>query len=279
MIKKIKHLIETSVGVIIIYTDHSTAVQLVRQINLNITSIEKLNLRLIRASEYLQRFRIEIRHKSNKMNIVSDALSRLANRDYDITSNESELDTLIADAYSISLIQVNEGFKGRMKHEYQEPRWQRIMITIARNKDLNTNAAKLPYELINGLLYCKGKHELRLYIPTELKQEVFKLTHDEMGHPDYAKTYEKLTSSLFIYNMVIKLHEYIRHCPHCQMNQTPRHRPYGSLQSIYTPARPFHTITIDFILTLPKAAAGEDCIMSMTDKFSKAITFIADETR
>ena len=112
-----------------------------------------------------------------------------------------------------------------------------------------------------------------------LEQEVFKLAHDEMGHLGYARTHEKLTTGLFIYNMAIKLHEYIRHCPHCQMNQTPRHRPYGSLQPIYTPARPFHTITIDFILALPKASAGEDCIMSVTDKFSKAISLIAGEVK
>lgn len=34
-------------------------------------------------------------------------------------------------------------------------------------------------------------------------------------------------------------------------------------------------MTIDFILALPKTAAGEDCCMSVTDKFSKAITLIA----
>ena len=68
---------------------------------------------------------------------------------------------------------------------------------------------------------------------------------------------------------------YIRHCPHCQMNQTPRHRPYGSLQPIYIPSRPFHTLTIDFIVALPEAATGEDCILTVTDKFSQAVTFIA----
>lgn len=154
------------------------------------------------------------------------------------------------------------------------------MSTVTRNKDLGENAAKLPYDLIDDLLYCKGEHGARrLCIPSALEQEVFKLAHDEMGHPGYARTHEKLTTGLFIYNMATKLHEYIRHCPHCQMNQTPRHGPYGSLQPIYTPARPFHTITIDFILALPKASTKEDCIMSITDKFNKAITLIVEEFR
>ena len=276
VVKKIRHLIEASANSTIIYTDHSAAVGLVRQTSLNTTSVEKLNLRLVRASEYLQRFRIEIRHKPGKANIVPDALSRLASRDYGTNPNESELDALCA--FSISLIQVSDDFKDRVKQGYQDPRWQRIIATVVRNIELGENAAKLPYELVDGLLYCKAESgALRLCIPSALEQEVFKLAHDEMGHPGYARTHEKLTTGLFIYNMATKLHEYIRHCPHCQMNQTPRHRPYGSLQPIYTPPRPFHTITIDFILALPKAASGEDCVMSVTDKFSKALTLIAGE--
>ena len=76
--------------------------------------------------------------------------------------------------------------------------------------------------------------------------------------------------------MAKKLHEFIRHCPDCQMNQTPRHRPFGALQPIFSPARPFYILTVDFILALPKLQEPEeyDCIISVTCKFSKAVTFI-----
>ena len=123
VVKKIRYLIDVSVGVTIIYTDHSAAVQLVRQTSLNTASVEKLNLRLIRVFEYLQRFRIEVRYKPGKSNIVPDALSRLASRDYCSSSNESELDALVVDAFSVSLIQVSDGFKERVKQGYQEQRW------------------------------------------------------------------------------------------------------------------------------------------------------------
>ena len=49
---------------------------------------------------------------------------------------------------------------------------------------------------------------------------------------------------------------------------------YGFLQLIDSPPAPFHTITIDFILGLPKSRNGNDCAMSVTDKYSKAITLI-----
>jgi hypothetical protein len=41
------------------------------------TNINKLNLRLVRASQYIQLFNIEIRHKPGRTYLVLDALSRL----------------------------------------------------------------------------------------------------------------------------------------------------------------------------------------------------------
>ena len=69
--------------------------------------------------------------------------------------------------------------------------------------------------------------------------------------------------------------EYIKHCPDCQLMRTPRHPIHGSLQPILFPPRPFHTIAIDFILALPVSEGKEfDCVLSATDKFSKAIILI-----
>ena len=282
VVKKIRHLIEASTKPTIIYTDHSAAIGIVRQSSMNTTSTEKLNLRLIRASEYLQRFRIELRHKPGKSNIVPDALSRLASRSY---RSEPESSSILdsVDSFPVSLITVSEDFRKRLLEGYQqEPRWTKVIATVEANNDLGTNAAKLPYQLVDDLLYFNDpdpERGLRLCLPTSMEAEVFKLAHDEMGHPGYARTHERLTGSIYVYNLATKLHEYLRHCPHCQLHQTPRHAPYGSLQPIYTPSRPFHTITIDFILALPKASTGEDCAMSLTDKFSKALTFIAGEIR
>ena len=52
-VKKVRHLVEATDQPTIVYTDHSATIQIVRQTSLNTTSVEKLNLRLIWASEYL----------------------------------------------------------------------------------------------------------------------------------------------------------------------------------------------------------------------------------
>ena len=51
--KKIRYLIKASTSSIIIYIDYSAIIGLVRQISLNIVLVKKLNLRLVRAFEYL----------------------------------------------------------------------------------------------------------------------------------------------------------------------------------------------------------------------------------
>ena len=51
--------------------------QIARQIILFISFIDKLNLRLIKISQYLSNFNLIIRYKINKSNIVFNALFRL----------------------------------------------------------------------------------------------------------------------------------------------------------------------------------------------------------
>ena len=61
------------------------------------------------------------------------------------------------------------------------------------------------------------------------------------------------------------------------MNQTFHHSFYETLQSIINFLKLFHTITINFIVALPEFKKNKfDCVMSVTDKFSKTVTFIAN---
>ena len=83
---------------------------------------------------------------------------------------------------------------------------------MKRNSVLSENTTRLFYELINELLYCKKEYNnLRLYISLALEKKVFKLVYNEIDYLEYIRTYKKLTIDLFIYNIIIKLHEYIRY--------------------------------------------------------------------
>jgi hypothetical protein len=78
IVKKIAHLIKSSKHSTIIYTNHDVNSTIISVIKLSTSSTNKLNMKLIRAFMYLSQFRLNIKHRSEKSNIVSDVLNRLS---------------------------------------------------------------------------------------------------------------------------------------------------------------------------------------------------------
>ena len=78
-------------SLIVMYIDHSAIVSIFRQINFIISNTDKLNLRLMRAFQYLLMFDLFVRYKIDKTNIVSDALSRLSKNSIIVMNNGSEI--------------------------------------------------------------------------------------------------------------------------------------------------------------------------------------------
>lgn len=175
---------------------------------------------------------------------------------------------------------MSEQFKQRLTKRYErDPRWKRLLDVIRRNDRLKENAGALPFNEDEESLipYVDLDYGLRLCVPNYdgLIEDVSRLTYDEMRHPGYHRTHKRLTQGLYIQHLPARLHEYLRHWPVCQLNQTLRHKPYGALQPIISPSKPFHTISIDFIVALPESSEGLNCVLSITDKDSERITFVA----
>ena len=281
VLKKTRHIVEVSPGKTIVYTDHEFAFGIASQITMTTTSIDKFNLRFVRASDYIQRFNLDIRHKPGKQHIVPDALSRLASDNTNApvarNSDEGELDAL----FTTSLVEMEEGFRNRILDGYKtDLNWQKISQVLDAGGE---DAAKLPfYRGENGLIFrsddfTTGDHAYeprRLCIPHPVVPDILRLAHDD-GHAGYAKCFEEVSASYYIRGLSRYLRDYLKHCPECQVYQTRRHAPYGSLQPILTPPIPFHTITIDFILALPVSGDGLDTAMSVTCKFTKRLTLVA----
>ena len=62
---------------IITYFDHSATISISRQTTLIMFNTNKLNLRLVKTSQYLFNFNLFVRHKINKVNVIFDVLSKL----------------------------------------------------------------------------------------------------------------------------------------------------------------------------------------------------------
>jgi hypothetical protein len=61
----------------------------------------------------------------------------------------------------------------------------------------------------------------------------------------------------------------------CQRDNARRHKPYGLLQPLPVPEKPWHTVTFDFIVKLPKTSRGNDSICVLIDKLTKMVHFVA----
>ncbi len=84
-----------------------------------------MNLRLIKASQFLSQFsNLEIRHKSEKYYLISNALSRFQSLNKkNLSDDHVELNELFVEhnvmySYNATLIELNSEFRERVMNEY-----------------------------------------------------------------------------------------------------------------------------------------------------------------
>ena len=88
-------MIEFVTNMIIIYIDHAVSIFIARQTTLAMSFTNKLNFCLICVFQYLSKFNISFRHKTEKMNIIPHALSKLKNAQL----NESDKKNIFENLY------------------------------------------------------------------------------------------------------------------------------------------------------------------------------------
>lgn len=116
VLRKIKHLIDFfAIKSIVVFTNYDAILKIAKQISMTTTSIDKLNLRLVRASNYIQRFELKFRYKLEKQYVVSNALSRLSNNNIFLLFENDELNVL----FTIVLINMKKDFLKKIVDEYR----------------------------------------------------------------------------------------------------------------------------------------------------------------
>ncbi len=68
------------------------------------------------------------------------------------------------------------------------------------------------------------------------------------------------------------LREYVKSCDTCARSKAPRHRPFGLLQPLLIPSRPWGSIVMDFITDLPTVKA-KNSILDVVDHLTKMAHF------
>ncbi|EDR02067.1 reverse transcriptase-RNase H-integrase [Laccaria bicolor S238N-H82] len=279
-----------------IYTDHKTLENFVTQ--------RDLSRRQARWMEFMSQFDAKIIYIKGEDNTVADALSRLP---YSTSSQEAETsaqhpynfcpddesENMIASIFHCTTqgprdaakslahasddmssvnatlkISSDETFLQDIKAGYAEDSWC---------KTLPSAALSLPTLQLRDDLWYIGN---RLIIPRtgSLRETLFMLAHDTLGHFGFHKTYGSLRDAYYWPNMRRDLEEgYIKSCPECQRNKSSTTKPLGPLHPLPIPDQRGDSVAIDFIGPLPEDE-GKNCIITFTDRLGSDIRIIATRT-
>ncbi len=151
VIKKLRHLVESSRASVIIQTDYAAILDIMQQSSIASTSSTmRMKVRLVRASQFLRQFHLIVRHKPGKEHIIPDALSRLASANNSGHDPEySELDVLFV--YHTTLVQINPDLVKCILNGYTSDEWWfKIRKQVLDNKKLGVDKALLPFILADA---------------------------------------------------------------------------------------------------------------------------------
>ena len=130
----------------------------------------------------------------------------------------------------------------------------------------------LAAKVVDGLIYIGS----RLVIPRmgTIREELFRLAHDSLGHFGAEKSYANLQSAYYWPRMRAELEgAYVPGCDACQRNKGSTKRPAGPLHPLPVPDKRGDSVAIDFVGPLPEDE-GFDSIITMTDRLGLNIQVV-----
>ena len=151
----------------------------------------------------------------------------------------------------------------------------------SKRRTRRSNAGSELWQLgADELLRFKG----RVYVPqdTVVRKALLSEYHDAptAGHMGVTKTLKLLKRCYYWDSLPRDVKDYVNTCAICQRTKARTHRPYGLLQALPVPSRPWQEISMDFVTGLPPAVDPltrkvTDSILVIVDRFTKYALYIA----
>lgn len=98
-------------------------------------------------------------------------------------------------------------------------------------------------------------------------------------HPGGTKMYHDLKGMFWWPGMKRDVTRYVSRCLTCQKVKAEHQKPSGFLQPLDIPQWKWESVSMDFIVGLPRAAAGYDAIWVIVDRLTKSAHFLAIRTQ
>ena len=272
-----RHYLEGPTSPIDVVTDHK---------NLEYFSTTKvLTRRQARWSEYLSQFNFVIRFRPGRLGTKPDSLTRRwdvypkgGNSDYASVNPDNCRPVFTQEQLSVSLRATG----------LLEPvlRAAVVMDTTKLHSDI---LSALPSDPLFQA-HCKEprprwsmdsdkflRHDSKIYVPDSdnLRLRILQQSHDHIlaGHPGQNKTLSLIQRDYTWPNIRDFVKKYCKSCTTCMRSKPQRHKPYGLLKQLPIPERPWNSISMDFIETLP-ISDNSDAILVIVDRLTKQSIFI-----
>jgi hypothetical protein len=240
-----------------VWTDHRTLKHFRTQ--------QDLSRRQARWMEFLSHYNATIHYLLGEQNCAADALSCLPDPAI----------TMIAAIFAST-----QNCKIRSRFELEDA----ILDEIKQGYNTDPHMAKL-LEAAPGMPNLAQKDGFwfiddHLVIPNghNVRETLFRIAHDKLGHFGTPKTYENLQSAFYWPNMRRDLESvYINSCTDCQRNKSCTTKPAGPLHPLPVPDKRCDSVAIDFIGPLPPDE-GFNSIVTFTDRSGSDIRIVPTMT-
>ena len=288
-----RHYLESPHHTIDVITDHK---------NLEyFTSTKVLTRRQARWSEYLSAFNMVVRFRPGKLGEKPDSLTR--RMDYYL--KRGDRDFILANPQNLRPVFSQEKLATALRATHLQDLAScaatmlddniPILDAAALFEDIKLGLQEDPFAKQELASCLKGSPsprfslsssglllmDRRVFVPEfrpergNLRTRILQSKHDHptAGHFGYNKTLELLRREYVWPSMRADCKQFVSQCVLCARNKPARHRPYGLLQPLPIPERPWHSISMDFIEQLPESN-GFTAILVVIDRLSKECIFI-----
>ncbi|KAH7556815.1 reverse transcriptase [Bipolaris maydis] len=254
-----------------VFTDHQ-----------NLTSFmttKKLNRRQVRWAETLAQFDFKITHRAGTLNGAADALSRRSDlrEEGHKEPHDALLKTMPDGSLKYNQLELAKTAKVAEQVETLQQQWQRKVTEWVPREGENELAGLLPDKR-------EPRDSSKAYVPEHMRSSLIKELHEskEYGHAGVDEMVRRLSKVFAIPRMRTKVQEILGNCLACHQNKPKRHKPYGLLQPLQPPSRPWTSVTMDFIVKLPKSrepGSGRLCdtVLVIVCRLTKGAKFVPTE--
>ncbi|XP_074293196.1 uncharacterized protein LOC141620153 [Silene latifolia] len=178
---------------------------------------------------------------------------------------------VVADALSIKSIHFLSAIRvlpDDLCAEFHDATFKRFQSKLFEGKAKDYEIDASGYLRYQSRLYVPDAVDLRKRVLDEARLSLYSI------HPGEDKMYKYLKLQFWWPNMKNDIVTYVWKYLTCQQVKIEHKRPGGLLQSLDVPLWKWESISMDFVMTLPKTVGGKDAIWVIVDRLTKCDRFI-----